>query len=248
MKNFVIFGATSAIAQAVARLWAARGANLFLVGRNGSKLEAIAQDLRVRAGPGAKIHCMQADLDVLDAHGGLIRSAREALGGLDCALIAQGTLPDQKACEGDVALALSELRTNGIAIVSLCGLLANDMEEQGRGCIAVVTSVAGDRGRQSNYVYGAAKGMVSRYLQGLRNRLHRAGVSVVDIRPGFVDTPMTAGISKKGLLWAQPATVAAGIVAAIDNGRDIVYLPRFWAGIMFVIRTIPETVFKRLKL
>jgi short-subunit dehydrogenase len=138
--------------------------------------------------------------------------------------------------------------TNGLSPISLCTLLAQRFEAQGHGCIAVITSVAGDRGRQSNYVYGTAKGMVSRFLEGLRNRLAAHGVAVVDIRPGFVDTPMTAAIVKKGPLWSQPDTLAAGIVRAIDAGRDIVYLPGYWRWIMGVIRHIPEPVFKRMRL
>jgi short-subunit dehydrogenase len=125
--------------------------------------------------------------------------------------------------------------------------LANLMEAQGSGTIAVISSVAGDRGRQSNYVYGAAKGMVTRFLQGLRNRLAKRGVQVLTIKPGFVDTPMTAAF-KKGALWAQPDAVARGIVAAVDAGKDEVYLPGFWRLIMAIIRHIPEPIFKRLSL
>jgi decaprenylphospho-beta-D-erythro-pentofuranosid-2-ulose 2-reductase len=248
MKRIVIFGATSAIAQAAARIWARRGHRLFLVGRNPSKLEALAADLEVRAGGPGRIDVAQADLDDLARHAELIAGAEQAMGGMDIALIAHGTLPDQQRCASDVALALRESHTNAVSVMSLCTLLAERFEGQGRGQLAVITSVAGDRGRQSNYVYGAAKGMVSLFLQGLRNRLHARGINVVTIKPGFVDTPMTEGVPKGGPLWATPAAVGRGIVAAIDRRRDVVYLPWFWRPIMGVIRAIPETIFKRLHL
>jgi short-subunit dehydrogenase len=139
------------------------------------------------------------------------------------------------------------LQTNGTSVIALLTLLANRFEAQGHGTLAVIGSVAGDRGRQSNYVYGTAKGMLAIFLQGLRNRLHRRGVNVLTIKPGFVDTPMTAGF-EKGPLWASPEQVASRIIVAIDKGWDVVYAPAFWRLIMLVITTIPERVFKRLSL
>ncbi|MFO1345005.1 MAG: SDR family oxidoreductase [Rhodocyclaceae bacterium] len=244
-KRILIIGATSAIAEAAARQWAARGDALFLVGRKRQKLDDIAADLKVRGAASAGVF----EMDATDAamHPSMLEAAVTALGGLDVALIAHGTLPDQKACEASVAMMLAEIDNNGLSVVALCTLLGNHFEAQGSGSIAVISSVAGDRGRQSNYVYGAAKGMVTRYLQGLRNRLAKKGVQVLTIKPGFVDTPMTAEF-KKGALWAQPADVARGILAAIDKGRDEVYLPGFWRLIMLVIRHIPEFVFKKLSL
>jgi len=244
-KRILIIGATSAIAEAAARQWAARGDALFLVGRKRQKLDDIAADLKVRGAANAGVF----EMDATDAamHPSMLEAAVTALGGLDVALIAHGTLPDQKACEASVAMMLAEIDNNGLSVVALCTLLGNHFEAQGSGSIAVISSVAGDRGRQSNYVYGAAKGMVTRYLQGLRNRLAKKNVQVLTIKPGFVDTPMTAAFSK-GALWAQPGDVARGIVAAIDKGRDEVYLPGFWRLIMLVIRHIPEFVFKKLSL
>ena len=133
-------------------------------------------------------------------------------------------------------------------MISLATLLANLFERRGRGVLIAIGSVAGDRGRQSNYVYGAAKGMVALFLQGLRNRLSRQGIQVITIKPGFVDTPMTAAFAQKGLLWAKPDAIAAGIVTAVERGRDEVYLPWFWRWIMLIILHIPERLFKRLKL
>jgi decaprenylphospho-beta-D-erythro-pentofuranosid-2-ulose 2-reductase len=248
MTRILIFGATSAIAQATARIWARRGHRLFLVGRDPAKLAALVADLDVRAGAPGRMHGRQADLDDLSAHAPLIAEANAALGGIDIVLIAHGTLPDQSRCAVDPALALKEIHTNALSVVSLCTLLGQQFEQQRAGQLAVISSVAGDRGRQSNYVYGAAKGMVSLYLQGLRNRLFAAGVNVLTIKPGFVDTPMTAGIDKGGPLWATPDAVAKGIVSALDRRRDVVYLPGFWRPIMGVIKSIPESVFKRLHL
>jgi short-subunit dehydrogenase len=245
MQKILIIGATSAIAEATARLWAARGDALFLVGRNATRLEAIAADLRVRGA--ASVACWVMDANKVVAHSEMLESAIRALGGLDIALIAHGTLPDQKACEGSVEMTLQEIGSNGLSVVALATLLGERLEQQGRGTLAVISSVAGDRGRQSNYVYGAAKGMVSLFLQGLRNRLSKKGVQVLTIKPGFVDTPMTASF-KKGFLWAQPEEIAAGILQAIEKKRDEVYLPGFWWAIMFIIRHIPEAIFKKLSL
>ena len=248
MTRIIIFGATSAIAHATARLWVARGASVCLIGRSAQKLQTVQDDLRARAAPSATIVAAQADLDAMETHATLIENAVSALGGLDVALIAHGNLPDQAQCQNDVQAMLAQLTTNGVSVISLCTLLANRFDAQGSGCLAVITSVAGDRGRQSNYAYGTAKGMVTRFLQGLRNRLAPRGVSVVDIRPGFVDTPMTAAIDKGGPLWAQPEKVAADIANAVAKGRPVLYTPWFWRYIMLIITSIPERIFNRLKL
>ncbi|WP_018085590.1 SDR family oxidoreductase [Desulfurispora thermophila] len=247
-QRIVILGATSAIAAACARLWVARGNSLFLVGRNANKLESLLADLRVRGSPEQQIAGMAADLNDFHRHEEIFVRAEQALGGLDVVLIAHGTLSEQRACEQSVDLTMQEIRTNALSVISLLTIAANKMEAQGSGTLAVISSVAGDRGRQSNYVYGAAKGMVTLFMQGLRNRLARRGVAVVTIKPGFVDTPMTAHIEKKGALWASPETIARGIVDAVEKGRDVVYLPRIWRLIMLVIRHIPEGIFKRMSL
>ncbi len=248
MSRIAIFGATSAIATACARRWIAEGDSVFLIGRNPDKLRALVEDLAVRKSGEQKVASAVADLDDFSQHEALFAGAQTALGGLDVVLIAHGSLPDQKDCEASVERAMAEIRTNALSVVSIATLAANLFEPAGRGTIAVIGSVAGDRGRQSNYVYGAAKGMVAVFLQGLRNRLARSGVAVVTIKPGFVDTPMTANIARKGLLWAQPDAVARGIVGAVARGRDVVYLPSFWRLIMLAIVHIPERVFKRMSL
>ncbi len=248
MKKIAIFGATSAIASACARRFVADGRDLFLVGRDPHKLQALVDDLKCRASEGQVIGAARANLNDVTRHEALLAEAEEALGGLDAVLIAHGTLSDQKVCERSVAMTLQEVHTNALSVVSLLALAANRFEARGQGTIAAISSVAGDRGRQSNYVYGASKGFVTLFMQGLRNRLYRKGVRVVTIKPGFVDTPMTAGFKKKGFLWASPDRVARGIVRAMDRGADEVYVPWFWRPILWVIRHIPEAVFKRLSL
>ena len=245
LERIVIFGATSAIAQATARRLARRGARLHLVARDAAKLEAVRADLAARGSPGVTVAV--ADLDDLARHDALVDAAESALGSIDAAIIAQGTLPDQKACQDDFTLTCAQWRTNFIAPASLAAALANRFEARGAGTIVAISSVAGDRGRASNYVYGTAKGALSIFLQGMRARLHAKAIRVVDVKPGFVDTPMTAAF-RKGPLWAAPDTIAAGIMKAMDRGTPEVYLPWFWRPIMFAIRHIPERIFVRLKL
>ncbi|HTA17532.1 MAG TPA: SDR family oxidoreductase [bacterium] len=245
MKKTLLIGANSGIAEAVARRLAARGEDLYLLGRSPERLQALAADLGVRGGQVAGFAVFDARR--LDTHAEILEAAVRALGGLDAVLIAHGTLGDQKACEASVSETMDQLSTNALSVISLCTLLANRFEAQGSGCLAVISSVAGDRGRQSNYVYGTAKAAVSAFTQGLRNRLHRSGVHVLTIKPGFVDTPMTAGL-KKGPLFASADQVAGGIVAAMDKAKDVVYLPFFWAPIMALIRAVPERIFKKLRL
>lgn len=248
LRKVLILGATSTIAEHAARSLLAQGASLYCVGRDKDRLGSIIEDLQVRGSGSARVAGESADLLDSSNHEALIDRAEKSMGGMDGVLIAHGTLPDQKECEKSVEMTLAELDVNGVSVIRLLTLLANRFELAGSGVIAVISSVAGDRGRQSNYVYGAAKGMVSIFLQGLRNRLHGKGVAVVTIKPGFVDTPMTDGLDKSGPLWATPNAVGNGIVAAMRSGKPVAYLPRFWWAIMFIIRHIPEFVFKRLSL
>lgn len=245
MKKILIIGATSAIAESTARLWANEGHRLYLLARNEERLSALCSDLRIRGAESA--HYGLLNVNNFTHHQAAIDAAISALQGLDVVLIAHGTLGNQKACEQNVQLTLQELNTNAISVISLLTLLANHFEQQKHGTIAVISSVAGDRGRQSNYVYGTAKGAVSIFLQGLRNRLHDKGVQVLTIKPGFVDTPMTAQF-RKGMLWASPETIAKCITKSISNGANVVYAPGFWSAIMMLITSLPEPFFKRLKL
>ncbi len=246
MKRVLIIGATSAIASACARRWAAEGAGLFLVGRDGEKLETLAHDLGIRGA--ASVDTFRMDVNDIPQHAAMLESAMQSLGQLDVALIAHGTLPDQAACQVDARLTLSEFNTNAVSVLALLACLATQFEQQGAGAIAVITSVAGDRGRPSNYVYGSAKAAVSVFCEGLRARLFAAGVSLTDIRPGFVATPMTAGLALPRALVSQPDTVARRILVGIERKADVLYTPAYWVLIMFVIRHIPRFLFKRMKL
>ncbi len=243
--NVVIVGATSAIAYETAKNFAADGAHLYLVARNDERLAAVADDLRVRGARDVETYLL--DVNDMERHQEMFDQALTALDGLDMLLIAHGTLGDQRKCELSVDETMKELRTNALSVISLLTIAANYFEQRKKGCIAVISSVAGDRGRQSNYVYGTAKAAVSTFLQGLRGRLAKSGVSVVTIKPGFVDTPMTAA-HKKGLLFAQPDVVGRGIYRAMMQSKEVVYLPGFWRPIMFVVRSIPERIFKRVPL
>lgn len=242
MHRILIIGATSAIAEATARRYATRGARLFLVARDGSRLDRIADDLRLRGGI---VHCHVMDATDVAAHGVALDDAWNAMGGVDVALIAHGTLPDQARCADSVATSLNEFATNGSSVIALCIVLAQRL--QAPATLAVISSVAGDRGRASNYLYGSAKAAVSAFTSGLRQALHPSGVNVLTIKPGFIDTPMTAGF-QKGPLWATPDRVAAGIVSAIERRASIAYLPSFWWAIMRVITHIPEFLFRRIRL
>ena len=245
MKRVLILGATSAIAEQTARLFAARGDQLLLVARNTTRLQAICDDLRVRGAHACEFRV--TDLVDQSLHADVIAESIQQLGGLDIVLIAYGTLGDQKASERSLDVTMQELQTNCLSVLSLLTLLANHFEQQQSGSIAVISSVAGDRGRQSNYVYGTAKGALTIFLQGLRNRLSKVNVQVLTIKPGFVDSPMTKDF-KKGLLWAKPQQIAQGILKALDKRKDVVYLPFFWRYIMLIIKMIPEKFFKRLSL
>jgi short-subunit dehydrogenase len=247
-RNIVVFGATSAIAQACARRWAERGDRLLLVARDAARLAEVASDLRVRSGRSEEIPCFVMDANETARIGELMDFVRGQFAVVDAVLIAHGTLPDQAQCEASVDATLAALTVNGVSTVALLAAFAQLLEPQNRGTLAVIGSPAGDRGRASNYTYGAAKAMVHNYAAGLRHRLRRSGVAVVTIKPGFTDTPMTAGIEKKGPLWASPARVAKDIVAAIDAGRAVRYTPWFWRWIMLLIVHVPERIFVRTRL
>ncbi len=245
MKKILIIGATSAIAEATARIWAQRGDELFLVARNEERLNIISRDLNVRGAPEVHSYCM--DANNFDRHSSMLDKVFEVSGAIDIVLIAHGTLSNQKECEQSVDLTMQEIKINALSAIALMTHLANRFESQGSGTIAVISSVAGDRGRASNYVYGSAKAMVTTFTSGLRQRLYKSGVSVVTIKPGFVDTPMTADF-KKGLLWTKPEKVAKGIVVACDKKNGEVYVPRFWWLVMMIIKLIPSRIFNRLSL
>jgi len=246
MSRILVFGATSAIAIEAARVWAGRKERLFLVARDPRKLEALAGDLRARGA--AQVETLPMDALDFDRHASLLEQAEAALEGpVNQVLLAHGVLSDEVRGRLDYAAAERDLRVNFLSVVSILTPIANAFEARGHGVIAVIGSVAGDRGRQSNYLYGTSKAAVATFLQGLRNRLWRSGVAVVTIKPGFVDTPMTAHL-RKSPLFASPQKVGQGIVRAMDRRRDVVYLPAFWRPILLAVIHVPEALFKRMRM
>ncbi|WP_250862440.1 SDR family oxidoreductase [Caballeronia sp. INML3] len=246
MKNIVIVGATSAIAIACAREWAVKGARFFLVARNQERMEQVAADLTARGAASVAAH--RLDIDRLDDHAAMLADCAAHMDSIDIVLVASGTLPDQAACQRDPAVAVRVFHTNALSLIALLTPIANRLEAQRHGTLAVISSVAGDRGRPSNYLYGSAKAALQAFLEGLRARLFKVGVHVVDVKPGFVATPMTAGLPLPGPLVATPEKVAKDIVRAVERKKDVLYTPWFWWGIMLIIRNVPRFVFKRASL
>jgi short-subunit dehydrogenase len=242
-KRILVLGATSGIAQACIRLWAARGDSLFLVARNADKLNAVAADASVRGA--AHVDTAAADLDDTAAHPALLAHAVNSLAGLDIAFLAFGVLGDA----GDHSFASAEavLHTNLVAPVSAITWLGDYFAQRHMGTLAVMSSVAGDRGRKSNYIYGASKAGLSAFVDGLRNRIDREGVRVMTIKPGPVRTAMTEGM-KGSEKFADVEKVATTLVKEIDKGTDVVYVPGIWRIIMTVVRAIPERIFKKMNL
>jgi short-subunit dehydrogenase len=246
MINVLIVGATSAIAISCARIWAAQGAQLFLLARDQNRLSQVAADLLARGA--AKVDFAVFDLNELPAHNPLLSQIFTSQQQIDICLIATGTLPDQLVCAEDAHEAVRHFQTNAVSVIAFLTSLVQRLQPQQKGAIGVITSVAGDRGRPSNFYYGSAKAALSVFLSGLRAALFGKGLTVTDIRPGFVATPMTAGLKLPGLLLASPDRVAIDIVRAIERGQAVCYTPGFWRWIMLLIRLIPEFVFKRLSL
>jgi len=238
MKNILIIGATSAIAAACARRWAFDGARFFLVARNDKRLRQVAADLSARGA--ALTACQQLDITNTSQHAAMIECCQAELGAPDIVLVAPGTLPDQARCETDATVAMREFNTNAAALIGLLIQIANLLQTQRHGTLAVISSVAGDRGRPSNYLYGSAKAAVSTFCEGLNARLFKAGVHVLTIKPGFVATPMTAGLPLPGALVATPDKVARDITRAIEKRKDVLYTPWFWSLIMLAVRLMPR--------
>ena len=244
-RKILVLGATSGIAEATCRIWASQGASLFLVARNQAKLAAVAADLRTRGA--SYVDTAVADLDDTDKHPELLAHAVNSLTGMDIAYLAHGILGDQAEAEQDFNAAAQILYTNLMAPLSLLTWLANFCVQRHAGVLAVLSSVAGDRGRKSNYLYGTSKAGLSAFLEGLRNRVDREGVTVLTIKPGPTRTSMTTNMPKSEK-FADVDSVAESIVNAIDKRKDVLYVPFQWQPIMFVIRNIPERIFKKLNL
>lgn len=243
--SVLILGATSRVARELAHRYAEAGQAVAVAARDVEEAKRIAADVAVRREVPAEAYAF--DATDFESHPKLIAAVEASLGPVEVAVVAFGDMGDQEASQHDFAAARRVIDVNYTGAASICEALAAVMQPRGRGALIGISSVAGDRGRQSNYFYGSAKGAFTLYLGGLRNRLHDAGVQVLTVRLGFVDTRMTYGM-ETGIPIADPATVSRQIVDAVERGEDDIYLPRFWKGIMGVIRAIPERVFKRLSL
>lgn len=245
MKKILVIGATSTIAMAFAKTHT-QDADFFLIARDAEKLKQTVDHFAVLCR--GRVSTSILDANDFSNHETVLNDAFATLGEVDIVLIAHGTLPDQQACERDVDLAIREFSSNGLSVISLLTLIANRMQEQGDGIIAVISSVAGDRGRPSNHLYGAAKASVTTFCEGLRVRLFKSGVHLLTVKPGFVDTPMTKGLELPKLLVVKPEVIARAINVGIARKKNTLYAPWFWYWIMVVIRSVPEYIFKRVNL
>jgi short-subunit dehydrogenase len=243
-RRILVLGATSAIAQAYARRRAGEGAAFTLVGRRADRLTAIADDLKVRGAAGAEVAALDLVADDGEAHA---RELRARFGEPDEILIAYGVLGSQAAAEREPALARAVLDANLVSAVVWTLALLNGRPADAPLTVIGLGSVAGDRGRASNFIYGAAKAGFERFLEGLAHKYAGSPTHVLVVKPGLVDTPMTAGMAKGGPLWSTPDRVAADIAKAVARGKRRLYTPWFWRLIMLIIRLMPWFVFKRLK-
>ena len=244
MKNIVVFGATSAIAMAIQRVMVDAESRFYLIAKNSNRLQEVANDLLAR---GANTCFTQVlDIAVMEDYVTVITDMVNKLGKLDIVIFAHGTLTKQEMGQEDPGYLINEMQINCIGTITLAGLIANLLEQQQCGTLCAISSVAGDRGRKSNYIYGTAKACISTFMQGLRNRLF-PHVHVLTVKPGFVISPMTTSF-KKGLLWVSPEVIARDVYRAINRKQDILYTPWFWKWIMLIIKHIPERIFKRMSL
>ena len=239
----MIIGASSAIAEHCARLWARESADFLLVGRDLARVQRVADDLRVRS-PQSDIQIVQIDFLDVEAIATLAQQAAQSA--IDIVLIAHGDLPVQKNCEQDLHLAQAALQVNGLSPALFAEAFAKQLAQQDRGTLALIGSVAGDRGRKANYVYGAGKGMVERYAQGLQHRFATTGIKIVLIKPGPTATPMTAHLPSGGL--AKVDQVAHAIIKAIESGKPVAYVPAKWQLIMLIVQHLPRWIFHKLNI
>lgn len=248
-KNVIILGANSTIAEALCRQLAIQQACMVLVSRNPERLDQLCADLRSRGANAAIPFVANLSAGSSEAGARLAEMANVLNGPVDAILVIYGLLGDQKLSEKELSAAENVLTTNFNSAAMWCLASAAILEKQGAGVLIAVSSVAGDRGRQSNYVYGAAKAGLTVLVEGIAHRLAPSGAKAVAVKLGFADTAMTAHIERKGLLWAKPEAVAAKLSAVISKpGNPIVYVPWFWRPIMFIIRNVPAAIFHRTKL
>ncbi|MCB1616921.1 MAG: SDR family oxidoreductase [Pseudomonadales bacterium] len=245
-KKIFISGATSAIAHAFARRYAVQGAHFCLLGRNPEKLAIVKDDLLARGA--SSVETVVIDFSSRHDYTATVNQAWQQASGFDIALLAQGVLTDEKRSHTDLAYLQESFQVNALSVIQLATVLGEKFAEQGKGSLLLISSPAGDRGREKNYVYGSAKAAVSVFCDGLRNRLNKTGVQVVTVKPGFIRTPMTTGFDQSGPLWADADVVASDLENAIIKGKSSLYTPWFWRYIMLVIRHIPEFIFKKLSI
>ena len=241
--NIVIVGATSAIARAIAEHYM-HGSAFVLVARDADRASAIADDLTVRGV--SRVTVVQADLSDLADHARVVRETCAAMSSIDLVVVAHGVLPDQERCDVDPDYALATFSLNADSMISILHRFVNQLITQRSGTAVVISSVAGERGRASNYTYGAAKAAVTAYASGLRARAAAYGVRVITVKPGFVDTPMTSHIAKNPL-FASADHVAASVATAVRRGTASIYAPWFWRPVMALIKMLPEKIFMKLK-
>ncbi len=243
MKNVLILGANSDVAKELSRIFARNGYELILAVRNPETAENLASDIRIRFG--SKVSVVKFDAEKVESHRDFYLSLPSAP---HVTVTAFGYLGDHEKAKKDFDETEKIIDVNYRGAVSVLNVIAEDLEARGAGTIIGLSSVAGDRGRQSNYFYGSAKAGFTAYLSGLRNRLAPAGVNVITVKPGMIRTKMTDGMDLPPLITASPEKVARDIFNAYVKGRTIIYTPSVWRSIMWIIRMIPESVFKKLNL
>lgn len=245
MRRFVIVGGTSAIAEHCARIWLTKeDLDLTLIARDKKRADSVAADLKVRS-PNSVIRVIESNFLMPESIEKVVSDIYLA-GAVDCVLIAHGSLPDQKACEGNLARNADELIINGVSPALFAEAFADEMSNSNKGQIGIISSVAGDRGRKSNYTYGAAKGLLTRYAQGLQHRFAGTDIVFTLIKPGPTQTPMTANLIGDGTKLADVTTVAQSIVDGMAKKRSIIYTPGKWFVIMMIIRHLPQIIFNRM--
>ncbi|MBV5278596.1 MAG: SDR family oxidoreductase [Campylobacteraceae bacterium] len=243
MSYVLIIGAKSDIAKAVAREYAKNGYDLYLAARNVSELEGFKKDIEIRSN--RRLELKEFDMVAFDSHQAFYDALEPKPLGV---IVVVGYMVDQKVAENSLADSLNILHVNFTGCVSLLNIIANDFEKRKSGFIVGISSVAGDRGRKANYIYGSAKAGFSAYLSGLRNRLYVSGVQVLTVKPGFVNTKMTEGLDLPAKLTAEPEDVAHDIFEAQQKGKDVLYTKCIWKLIMLIIKHIPESMFKKMSI
>lgn len=243
MSYVLIVGAKSDIAKAIAREYAKNGYDLYLASRHSDSLSNLAKDIELRSS--VKVEVKEFDMSDFNSHEKFYNSLEPKPLGV---IIVAGYMAEQKDCQSDFVKTLNTINVNYTGAVSLLNIITNDMEQNKNGFIIGVSSVAGDRGRKANYIYGSSKAAFSAYLSGLRNRLYESGVKVLTVKPGFVATKMTAGLDLPTKLTTQPEDVARDIYNAQQKGKDVLYTKGIWRFIMLIIKHIPEFIFKKMSI